>query len=461
MAGVQHTVSPRGTRRRPWLTMLGAALLALAATACSEELESGAACPSLCPGTDIPLRDTVIEALALERVVPGILLTGTETELLLADRDEILQTRVVIRFDSLTARYRTGTGSDTSTSAVTAVDSSFLELSVISDESVIPASFEIRVYDVGGAGDDTTAGAIEAQLVPSRLISQRTYTRAEVIDSVLIPVSDSAVLAAVSRAAIPDRALRLALVVQSDEPVMLRFVTSTGSTAFQPRLGYAPNGSPSTYLRVAPRSRVPASDAVAAVELADFTTMPVRPPQPDPALLAVGGLPARRTYLRFELPAHIVDSSTIVRAELQLVQRPSPLPDSIRTYGDSARARRDTVVVLPLIGLAGSAVTDPVRAAQLAQRALLTQTGLGTSSFSLAELRLAPGDSGRRTIDLGGLVRRWRLVTTDAPRAIVLAAESEAAQLGTVLFFSAAAADPSLRPRVILRYIPRVGYGLP
>ena len=460
MAGLHRFVLPRGARRQPWLNLFGAALLASTIAACAEDLGTGAACPALCPGTDVPLRDTVIEALSLERVVPGVLLTGTEPELLLADRGDTLQTRIVIRFDSLTTRYRAGT--DTATTAVTALDSTYLRLAVISTQSVIPESFVVRAYDVTAAGDDTTAAPIEAQLVPARRLAEQTFTRAQAKDSIRIAISDSAVFAAISRTEIPARALRIALTVESADAVMLRVVGTNGGS-FAPRLEYRPNASTSTYLRVAPRSRVPASDAVAAIELADYVTMPVRPAQPDPAFLAVGGLPARRTYLRLTLPSAIIDSATIVSAELRLVQRPSSLPDSIRTFGDAGTPRRDTVVVLPLIGLAGSSVTDPVRAAQLAQRALVRVSGGGAliDSLSLGALRLAPRDSGLRRIDIGRLVRRWRDQQTDAPRAIVLAAESEGTQLGTVLFYSSSATDPLLRPRLVIRYIPRVGYGLP
>ena len=457
MAGVHRSVSPRGSRRRSWLTILGAALLAVTA-ACAEDLGSGAACPALCPGTEVPLKDTVIQGISFERVVPAILLTGTEPELLIADRNDTLQTRAVIRFDSLTARYRAGT--DTTTTAVTSVDSTFLHLAILSSRSVLPESFVLRAYDVGGAGDDTTAAAIEAQLVPSRLVAESTYTRAQAKDSLRLRISDSAVFAAISRPTVAERGLRLALVVESTDAVMLRVVPST-SSSFGPRLRYRPNASTSTRLVVLPRSRTPESDPSAAVELADFVTMPRQPTQPDPSYLAVGGLPARRTYLRFDLPEGIVDSATIVRAELRLVQRPSFYQDSLRVYGDTAGPRRDTVVVLPLIGLAGSSVTDPVRAAQLAQRALVRYSGgLLVDSISLGALRLAPRDSGERRIDIGRLVRRWRDVTSDAPRSIVLAAESEGAQLGTVLFFSSSA-DPALAPRLYIRYIPRVGYGLP
>src|SRR6202020_1498068 len=56
----------------------------------------------------------------------------------------------------------------------------------------------------------------------------------------------------------------------------------------------------------------------------------------------VGGNPGRRAYLRFNIPSHIVDSSTIVRATLILTQRPIP-------YGDL----RDTMTIQGQVVLAG------------------------------------------------------------------------------------------------------------
>ena len=66
---------------------------------------------------------------------------------------------------------------------------------------------------------------------------------------------------------------------------------------------------------------------------------------------------------------------------------------------------------------------------------------------------------------VAGLIRRWGAQTTGDPRYIVLATDpltgSEGAQSATAYFFSTTAANADLRPVLYIRYIPRVGYGIP
>jgi hypothetical protein len=208
-------------------------------------------------------------------------------------------------------------------------------------------------------------------------------------------------------------------------------------------------------------SKAPLGDAAAADEQADFATIPVRPPVVGGSVLAVGGLPARRTLLRFAIPDSIDQAAAILRAELRLVQVRGPLPDfidSVRVDTGAAglRARADTVVVLPLIGVGGPALLqDPVRAAQLALRRV------GADQLSLPPLRVTPADTGRKVINVAAIIRGWRLLQDDEPRYLVLAAESESAQAATAYFWSTAASDPALRPMLYIRYIPRVRIGLP
>ena len=44
-----------------------------------------------------------------------------------------------------------------------------------------------------------------------------------------------------------------------------------------------------------------------------------------PPSLHVGGFPPRRSYLRFNIPSSILDSSTVIRATLLLNQIPNPV----------------------------------------------------------------------------------------------------------------------------------------
>ena len=64
-------------------------------------------------------------------------------------------------------------------------------------------------------------------------------------------------------------------------------------------------------------------------------------------LLGVGGVPSRRTYVRFNVPSRIVDSTTIVRASLLMTQVPNRRVNP-----------RDSLYVHPVAVLASPVVTD-------------------------------------------------------------------------------------------------------
>ena len=189
-------------------------------------------------------------------------------------------------------------------------------------------------------------------------------------------------------------------------------------------------------------SKTPNADVSLNTEFFDYT-VPVRiPAMVDATLLAVGGVPGRRSYLRFELPAGIVDSATVTRATLVLTQRPNPFsPD-----------QDDSLTVYPTLVLAGAEITDPARAATIVLR-----TGFFSDS-----IRVAPGDSGQVRLDVTTVVRSWRgLDPAITPRAIVLLTPLEGATPREVLFHSANDANAQLRPRLRISYVPRVGFGQP
>jgi hypothetical protein len=160
-----------------------------------------------------------------------------------------------------------------------------------------------------------------------------------------------------------------------------------------------------------------------------------------PTELAVGGLPNRRTYLRFDIPSDLIDSASIVRATLILTQQ--------RVFGVAAD---DTVGVFPYFVTAGSAVTD------LSRAALIITPG---SALGLDSLKVVPSDSGEVSLDVVQLLRAWRGQRIDlVPRALVLRTSLEGLLPIEVRFFSTEAAE-TLRPRLRLTYIPRTEIGLP
>ena len=91
--------------RRAW-PVLVVALAAAALAACNESLDAGAACPSLCPGLAVPIRDTVLTSVVdLDTTLVGYPSIGTEEGMPLAARGDTLDVRGVIRFDSLTTYF--------------------------------------------------------------------------------------------------------------------------------------------------------------------------------------------------------------------------------------------------------------------------------------------------------------------------------------------------------------------
>src|SRR5574338_368335 len=92
-------------RKRARVVLLGLALGA-GVVACGEDLESGAACPVLCPGQNLTVFDTTFDAVSFDTTVSGIPGFGTEASMYLAARGDTLDVRGVVRFDSLPSTFQ-------------------------------------------------------------------------------------------------------------------------------------------------------------------------------------------------------------------------------------------------------------------------------------------------------------------------------------------------------------------
>jgi hypothetical protein len=147
-------------------------------------------------------------------------------------------------------------------------------------------------------------------------------------------------------------------------------------------------------------------------------------PAVDSTLLAVGGAPSARALLRFNLPARIRDSATIVRATLELTP------------------------VAPITGLP----TDPAR---LLSSAVLADVGakspVSTVVGRVPEDTLVAGATGV-SLEAVRLVELW-LGATTRPTALVLSLNPEAGSFTRPVFYSTRAADPAVRPRLRISYL--------
>jgi hypothetical protein len=391
--------------------------------ACEENLDEGKSCPLLCPQTAVNLQQTIIDGVVIDSTIGGYPPIGTSATLLLAAYPDTLDTRVIVRFDTLPQTFQSPKSSSDSTT--THVDSaSFRILLDTTSVAELPGPprrpFTIELYDVDTPASDTVAADLLPLFNSSRLLGSRTFQLDSLTDTLRIPVTSDSVLDRV----LNGTHLRVGLRLVSDSAMSLRLQsTAATSLAFWP--------SKDTSVVVAPVSNTPtdSTQATLRANLAEYVIVAKGPPNPPADALAVGGYPAHRTYVQFNIPPALFDSATIVRASLLLTQRP-----------DRASPRSgDSVTVYPVAITAGAVLTDISRLLELAPF---------PSPLPADSIRLVPADSGLRRVELVQLVRIWRAATgIPNQHAIALRIGPESAIGAQTLFFSTEAGG-TLRPRL-------------
>ncbi|HEV2018330.1 MAG TPA: hypothetical protein VGQ98_08530 [Gemmatimonadaceae bacterium] len=410
---------------------LATALLFVSFASCSENLDSSGVCSVLCPPVGGNVQNITLDAVVFDTTVQSLSGLGTESGLFLASRGDTLDTRVIIRYDSLPLTF--SPKADTAR-PITSVDSAFLLLHIDTLSIKGPGPVTIEAYDVDTTASDTSTAAVLALFRPDRFISSRVLTRVDLKDTVRYYISNAAVLAK----------------IQSKGPFRIG-LRATGSSSSQMRIISTEGGRPPTLsfratpdtataaLVLAPFSRTPVGQAIIAFHLSDYTAIAKGPPPGSPSNLDVGGLPPRRVYVQFNIPLSIIDSATVVRATLLLNQIPNALLDPT-----------DTVLILPSLVLAGKAVTDPTKAAQI------------VADIALDTLKVMPGGSGLREIELARAFPIWRTQSPDTvPRAIVLKTLDEGNSPLEIRFSSSEEVVALLRPRLRISYTSRVPLGIP
>lgn len=415
------------------VALLGVAACAAVAVACSDNIEAGKSCPLLCPEQTVTLLDTTIDAVVQDTTITGLPPIGTETYLMLSSHGDTLDTRAIIRYDTLPQSFTINAVD----SVITSIDSAYLVTPLLTDSTRRPTTpVTIEAYDVDTTGADTASAVLASLFRPDRLIGSRTFAPESLLDTIRVPISTDTVLNRVTNGT----RLRVGLKIVSASGADLRL----GST----QLGLpvtltikASLDSTATPVTVTPLSSTPTNQSFLAGPLADYTIVAQGGTGAAPELLGVGGVPSRRSYLRFAVPSHIVDSTTIVRAELMLTQLPNRRVDPT-----------DSVYVYPLAITASPAVTDV---------STLLQFLSSSGQFGLDSLLLAPGDSGQRVFEMVGLVRTWHLqATTVSPRSIALRSGAEGQLPGEIDFVSTRG-PVALRPRLRITYVPQTSFGIP
>jgi len=421
---------------------IAAVSVVAAASACSEEFAGGAACPVLCPESGFEIINDTLEAVVtLDSTVRGFPLPGHESRLTLLQRfgnGDTAITAAVVRFDFIPKTVPVGTTADSA--AVTKIDSAYLRLSIVSgrEDSLsrrdtakhVPVTIE--VYDVDTTATDFDTAAVRARFRPGPLLGSYTVRRDSLPDSIFVRLDTAAV-----RARVQAGRLRVGLRIRSDSSMQVPILPSDrGGQLF---LKFWARAGADTAVRTVVPGSSSTDDVGGLPELHEYLIVLRGTPPPPPQLLAVGGLPAQRAYIRLALPRRFVDSVTVVRAALVLTQAP-------------VRGRTDDTVrsaVQANISIAGP-VLDVTRASLLVR-----------ATFGLFEQARAPRDSGLVRFELAGTIPFWRQTPEeDLPRAIVLRASREA-EFPSEFHFYSSEAPANLRPRIEISYVPRVDFSLP
>src|SRR5436305_1280692 len=254
--------------------------------ACGEKLEAGAACPLLCPQQDVQLKDTTIEAIAVDTTLAGFPLLGEEDPLLLAARGDTLETRVIFRFDTLPATFPHP--SAPADSFVTHIDSATLRviLDTVTSSGVpgLPTQpVTLELYDVD-APTDTVAAQLLPLFAPSRLLGSKTFAPESLAkDTLFVPVSPAAVLGKI----INGTHLRLGMRLVSTTSTQLRIASGAAGAV----LRFKP--ATDTAVSVPLISHTPADSTLSTFrnDIADFVITAKGTPLPPSNTISVGGFP--------------------------------------------------------------------------------------------------------------------------------------------------------------------------
>ncbi len=360
-------------------------------------------------------------------------------------RPDSVDVRQIIRFDTLP-----GTLSSTDTNRITAVTGSQLLLVVDTARSTIPVGqTTVSVYDVDdpAVADDTLPSVLASRFVPGRIISQRTFTREQIVADTInglgafvsirkltITIPDATMLRLIRAGR-----MRLGLRITSTESAALSLVApSVNASDIVPRVQYDP--SPDTTIvpwLVATRYKPVVENAPARFRAQTLVLRDLTPAVSDGSLEA-GGLVGSRSVLRVRIPRTFLDTVNVVRASLDLTQKPQ------RTVPGA----RDGVRVRLRLGIAG-----PVFGS--APRRLVEFLDPTLEGSQLPSLLVFAGDSGVRSFDVGRALELWQAQDSTLPTNFVLYGEGETYQEQRPAFYSRRNGTAAVRPRLRVTYTLR------
>ncbi|MDB4898581.1 MAG: hypothetical protein JWN53_389, partial [Gemmatimonadetes bacterium] len=402
---------------------------------CSEQVTGSLGCPDLCTDQSAQLRDTtLVGAVVLDSTLMGYPELGATRDMALVAQGDTADVRLVARFDSLPRTYVPVTA--TPDSNVKFVDSAQVKLLIDTTFARPTIAVTIQAFDVDTTADDTTRASLVPLFRNDRLIGTTILQPADTSDTLRVTISNAAVLDKITNGT----HLRIGLRISAAAPVKLHIAGNSVAPYLRYRIS---SDTTIAAVTVALHSATPADNTPVANALLFYPVI-ASPLQPQPASdrIAVGGIAGARTYIKFDIPAIVLDSVQVIRGTLQLNQLPTRV----------AGGGKDTLTLYVQPVVASPLVTDVATAIRFL--ASPTLYGIGTSY-------IVAGDSGQRDLEIVNLVRAWRAFgTKNTQRAVVLRSLQEGSAAGE-LDFTSSDGLLALRPRLRLTYVPRRGFGLP
>ncbi len=406
--------------------------------ACSEQVTGSLGCPALCVDESASLRDTILtDAVTLDSTFLGFPRPGESRDFTLIAQGDTADVRVGAHYDTLPARYQIpGASSD---SLIRKVDSATMIFLIDTLATRPTTPLTIDAFDIDTTASDTTSATLAPLFRSGRLLGTRTFTASDITtDTLRIPIDNAALFAKIRDT------LRLRVGLQVHGPGGSTARVRILGTSFAPRIRFRASAD-TTVLpdTIFPKSITPANDVYGQ---AVFRLFPIvlkgQLPAPPTGQFTIGGLSGARAYLRFNIPAIVLDSVNVIRASLLLTQLPA--------RGTSATADSVSIYTQPV--LSSPTITDVYTSSLFLG---------GPGLYGIDSLRVGARDSGVRTLELVNLVRFWRVVgTANTTRSIVLRSPREGS-LPAELDFVSMEGPVAQRPRLRITYVPRRGFGIP
>ncbi|MGE5091429.1 MAG: hypothetical protein ACM3OH_04585 [Bacillota bacterium] len=393
---------------------LGAVTLALAG--CQEKLSAPGDCPGICPGDQSVVFDTLItpvfggDSTYGPGNVGGYVSPGEGSSLRvsngLAGADNFAVVRFVARPDVVTLN---------GTDYPYTIDSVLVGVTLLRrDPAATGLNLEIYRLSSPATVDSTrTFTQVQSDFAPANLLTvipipdtlqsgvlRKVFTGAA-LGTIAIPAADAGVLA-------------LGYRITAPAPTGIRIGSSSAGTAGPTFLTYyTPTTADTALLHQPPLPRIVAYNGFVSSVSAI----------PDSTTITVGGVPSSRALLRFSIPARIRDSSTIIRATLEL----TPLAPMTGLPGDTVAL--DVRSVLADLGAKSPRLSNP------ATRVLTSLLTLGST------------DTVR--VDVTTLVDLWQNPSR-LPPALFLALQPEGSSFSQAVFGST---RQGVSPRLRLTYV--------